>query len=376
MVPFGPVSTSFAPARLEKKTTLHVSVVTPCYNEEDNVRELVSRIRAEFEKLPEYSYEHIFIDNASKDSTVETIKGVIREDSRVRLIVNSRNFGHIRSPHHAILQASGDAVIVMASDLQDPPDMIPRLLAAWRKGFLVVKAVRATTDETPLMAFVRSLFYWVIAKISDLELTKNYTGAGLYDRRVIEILREIDDPYPYFRGLISEIGFDYASVVFHQAARKRGISANNFYTLYDLAMLGITKHSRVPLRLMTIVGFASAAIGFLVGFGFLVMKLLYWYEFDMGQAPLLLGVFFSFSLQMFFMGILGEYVGNIFTQIQKTPLVVEKERFNMSEAPSSRVPSALSPNIPLDAILGAATALEAEQAAPLDPSALRSETGD
>jgi len=306
----------------------HVCVVTPCYNEQDNVRELYQRIRAQFAGSP-HTYSHLFVDNASVDGTVERVKAIIAEDDNVQLIVNSRNFGHIRSPFHGILQASGDAIIVMASDLQDPPEMIPRLIDAWEKGFRVVKAVRSSTEETLAMATVRSLFYWTIRRISDLELTKNYTGTGLYDRRVIEVLRSIGDPYPYFRGLISEIGFDSATVVFHQAKRTRGLTSNNFMTLYDIAMLGITKHSMMPLRFMTLLGFSAAGLAFLIGLGFLVMKLVFWYQFQMGQAPMLIGLFFSLSLQMFFMGIMGEYIGTILIQVRQLPHVIEKERVNL-----------------------------------------------
>lgn len=319
-----------------------ISIVTPCFNEEGNLGELHERLSAVFARHPEHEFEHLIIDNASTDATVVHAKALIARDPRVRLIVNARNFGHIRSPFHGVLEASGDAVIVIASDLQDPPEMVTELVREWEKGFLVVKAVRASTDETFAMAFVRSAFYWFIGKISDLKLTKNYTGSGLYDRRVVDILREIHDPYPYFRGLISEIGFENSTIVFHQARRKRGISANNFYTLYDMAMLGITKHSRVPLRIMTFLGFVSAGLSFLIGLGFFVAKLVLWDAFQMGQAPLLLGLFFSFSLQMFFMGILGEYVGNIFTQVQKLPLVVEKERVNFP-ADASRGPEIAAP---------------------------------
>lgn len=322
-----------------------ISVVTPCYNEAGNVVELAERLAREFDKHPQHEFEHLFIDNASKDGTVPAIKALIAKDPRVRLIVNARNFGHIRSPYHGVLEASGDAIIVIASDLQDPPEMLSELIAAWEKGYYVVKAVRSSTDETMAMALVRSAFYWFINRISDLELTKNYTGAGLYDRRVIDVMREIQDPYPYFRGLVSEIGFEHTEVVFHQARRKRGISANNFYTLYDMAMLGITKHSRVPLRLMTFAGFSAALLSLGIGGGFFVYKLTHWYEFQVGQAPLLLGVFLSFSMQMMFMGILGEYIGNIFTHVQRLPHVVEKERVNMPATPRSRrVSAALAPS--------------------------------
>lgn len=308
---------------------MRLSVVTACFNEEDNVVELHAAIAALMAQIPGIDdYEHIYIDNASTDRTVELVKSICARDRRVKLIVNNRNFGHIRSPYHAVLQATGDAVIAMASDFQDPPELIPKLVAHWQQGFKVVLCIKAGTRESAVMATVRSAYYQLIARWSEIELTKNFTGFGLYDREVIDCLRRINDPYPYFRGLISDLGFPAAKVEFHQPTRKRGITKNNFYTLYDLAMLGITNHSKVPLRLATMSGFLLSAASFLLALGYLVAKLVWWNRFEFGLAPLIISLFFFASVQLFFIGIVGEYVGAIHTQVLKRPLVIERERVN------------------------------------------------
>ena len=305
-----------------------ISVVTPCYNEEGNVRELHTRIKEVFAKLPAYDFEHICIDNCSKDRTVEVLRTLAREDKRLKIIVNARNFGHIRSPHHALLQAKGDAVILMMSDLQDPPELIAEFVAKWEAGFKVVLGVKTQSEETPLMFLVRKLYYDFIGRLSEVRLVKNSTGFGLYDRAVMDVIRTVDDPYPYFRGLICDIGFEQALIEYTQARRKRGITKNNFYTLYDIAILGITNHSKVPLRLATMLGFAMSGACFLIALGYLIAKLVLWNSFVLGTAPLLIGLFLFSSVQLFFIGILGEYIGAIHTQVLKRPLVVEKERIN------------------------------------------------
>lgn len=305
-----------------------ISVVTGCFNEEDNVEQLHARIRAQFDRLPAYDYEHIFIDNASTDGTVARIKALAASDKRVKLIVNTRNFGHIRSPIHALLQARGDAVIAMASDLQEPPELITEFVERWEKGYRIVAGVKPRSAHSTAMSFVRRLFYSTIGRISDTRLIPNFTGFGLYDRSVVEIIRQMDDPYPYFRGLIADIGFEHAEVPFVQPRRSRGISKNNFYTLYDVAMLGITNHSKVPIRLATMAGFALSALSLLVAIAYLAYKLLRWDQFSVGVAPVLIGFFFFASVQLFFIGILGEYIGAIHTQVLKRPLVIEKERIN------------------------------------------------
>lgn len=305
-----------------------ISIITPCFNEEANVELLYERVKAELELIPQYEYELIYIDNASTDSTAAKVKGLIERDKNVRLIVNARNFGHIRSPYHGLMQATGDAVILMASDLQDPPELISDFIRSWENGFKVVAAVKTTSEESKLFFTIRSAYYSMLQRISNVKLIDNFTGFGLYDKEVIDIMRELDDPYPYLRGLICEIGFDVATVEFRQPIRKRGITKNNFYTLYDMAMLGITSHSKVPLRLALFGGFSLAALSLLVSFIYLVLKIIFWNSFALGTAPLLIGLFFFSSVQLFFLGLLGEYVGSIHTQVLKRPLVVEKERVN------------------------------------------------
>jgi glycosyltransferase involved in cell wall biosynthesis len=306
-----------------------ITIVTPCYNEEENIAEVYRQVKQVFsEKLPQYRYEHLFIDNASKDKTVNILREIAAQDKKVKVIVNTRNFGHIRSPYYGVLQAKGDAVIPIVADLQDPPNLIPELLAQWEKGTKMVLAVKAQSSETPLMWIVRKSFYEFISRLSDIELTKNHTGFGLYDQVVIQKLREIADPYPYFRGLISDLGYESVKVSYHQPVRKRGITKNNFYTLYDIGMLGITNHSKVPLRLATMTGFAMAFLSFLVALGYLIYKLIFWDRFTVGTAPVAIGLFFFASVQLFFIGIIGEYIGSIHTQVMNRPLVVEKERIN------------------------------------------------
>jgi glycosyltransferase involved in cell wall biosynthesis len=313
---------------MKSKGNQLISIVTPCYNEEGNVEELAVRIHRTMAHFPDYDYEHIFIDNASTDATVAKIKALAQQDHRIKLIVNTRNFGHIRSPVHAILQARGKAVIVMASDLQDPPELIEDFLREWQAGNTIVVAVKPKSLETWPMTSIRRAYYRLIGHISDVNLIPDFTGFGLYDREVIEVIRSIGDPYPYFRGLISELGYDYASIPFEKPRRKKGVTKNNFYTLYDMAMLGITSHSKVPIRIATMLGFMLGALSLAVSVAYLILKLLFWDYFTVGTAPILISLFFFASVQLFFIGIIGEYVGSIHTHVRHRPLVVEKERVN------------------------------------------------
>lgn len=304
-----------------------ISIVTPCYNEEENIDELYQRIVSVMATLP-YDYEHICIDNASTDGTVKKIKGIAAQDKRVKLIVNARNFGHIKSPYYGMLQSCGDACVLIASDLQDPPEMIVEFIKKWEEGYKTVLAVKPESEESSIIFFVRKTYYRFITKISEVPLVQNATGAGLFDRAVIDILRNLQDSYPYFRGLLCEIGFPIATVPFKQPRRQRGITKNNFYTLYDIAMLGITNHSKVPLRLMAMSGFLLSFLSLLAAFIFFIAKLVYWDSFQMGAAPMLIGIFFFGAIQTFFIGVLGEYVASIHTQVRNMPLVVEIERVN------------------------------------------------
>lgn len=305
-----------------------ISVVMPCYNEEENIREAYEQVKQAFAQLPDCTYEHIFIDNASQDGTVAILRDIARQDQNVKVIVNVRNFGHLRSPYYGLLQAHGDAVVILVSDLQDPPCLIPDFVRKWQEGYKVVMGIKKKSEESRIVFAFRTFYYRLLRKMSEIELVENYTGFGLYDQQVIEILRTLNDPYPYFRGLIVELGFESARIEYVQQSRKQGITKNNFLTLYDLAMLGMTSHSRVPLRLATMLGFVSATMSLLVALFYFVYKLVFWSSFSVGLAPLVVGLFFFSSVQLFFLGIVGEYVGSMYTQILKRPLVVEKERIN------------------------------------------------
>ena len=310
-----------------------ISIMSPCFNEEGNVEEVYTRVRAVMAKLGRYRYEHIFIDNHSSDRTVEILKRIAAADTNVKLIVNARNFGHIRSPLHALYQTTGDAVIGIVSDLQDPPEMIAELVAEWEKGYSMVLCIKRSSGENPVMFRIRRMYYRLISRLSEIETFENYTGFGLYDRRVIEIVKSFHDPYPYFRGIIAEIGLPHVKLYYDQPARKRGFTKNNFYTLYDIGMLAITNLSKVPLRVVTFTGFATAGVSALAGLGYLVYKLLFWSRFSVGVAPLVIGIFFFASVQLISVGILGEYVASIHTQVQQRPLVIEQERVNFEHEP-------------------------------------------
>ena len=311
-------------------TKKHISVITPCYNEEENVAALIRAVADVFAQVPQYTYEHVFIDNGSADKTVAVLKSIAASNPNIKVIVNVRNFGHIRSPFYGMIQCKGDAVISLVADFQDPPEMIIKFLEKWEEGFKIVIGVKKKSKENPIMFAVRGFFYNLLSKISDSgeRPVKNFTGFGLYDQQFISILRSLDDPYPYFRGLITELGFDRAEIEYTQPQRAAGKTKNNFFTLYDMAMRGFTNHSKLPLRLSVFVGFFSAMLSFIVALGYFVYKLIFWDRFNVGMAPLVIGVFFFSSVQLFFIGIIGEYIGAIHTHIRKRPLVIEKERIN------------------------------------------------
>ncbi len=309
--------------------TSNISIVTNCFNEEANVEEVYRRVKDAIRLVPTVEkYEHIFIDNASTDKTVTILKELALGDPSLKIIVNNRNFGQIRSVNHGLFQARGDAVIHVVADLQDPPELIPKLVRKWQEGYAVVIGQKAGSRDGWLMRLVRKIFYSSMDRISDAPQIKNFTGFGLFDKKVIDEIRSLEDPYPYFRGLISEFGYSLAIVPYEQPARRRGITTHNFYSLYDLAILGITNHSKVPLRIATFAGFVLSVLSACVGIFYLGYKLLAWEEFDLGLAPLIIGVFFFAAVQLFFIGIVGEYIGSIHTQVLKRPMVVEKERVN------------------------------------------------
>ena len=317
-----------------------VSIVTHAYNEEDNIEALYLRIREIMQAYPHYAYEHIFIDNHSTDSTVPILKRIADADHHVKVIVNARNFGHIRSPIHALLQARGDAVIGIASDFQEPPDLIPEMLAAWEDGYKMVLCVKKASGESGLVYWIRKQYYRTVERLSSVETIQNYTGFGLYDREVVDIVRSFNDPYPYFRGIIAEISLPNKRLYFHQPARKRGITKNNFYTLYDIAMLGFVSTSKVPLRLATFAGFIGALMSFLIAVSYLIAKIVFWRTFSVGVAPMIIGVFFLQSLMLVFFGIIGEYVGAIYTKVQQRPHTIEMQRIGFEFPPEP--PSAIA----------------------------------
>jgi glycosyltransferase involved in cell wall biosynthesis len=313
---------SIMPAKL-------ITILTPCFNEVLNVREVHRRLMAVAAQLPEYRFDHLFIDNASTDGTVEVLREMAAEDPSVKVIVNARNVGPDRSGMHGILQAKGDAVGSLVADLQDPPELFVEMIREWEKGFPIVAAIKNTSDENGIMYGIRTAYYRLVGRLTNVRILKHFTGFGLYDRSVIEKIRTgFPDPYPYFRGMIAELGLPVARVFYNQKRRERGITSNNFYSLYDFAMLGITNLSKVPLRLVVFFGFISAFISFLVGMFYLVYKIVFWSNFTVGVAPVVLGLFFLGSVQLIALGIIGEYVGSIHTLVLNRPLVTEKERIN------------------------------------------------
>lgn len=305
-----------------------ISVVTPCYNEEANIEALYMKVREILGQLGSYSYEHIFIDNASTDGTQGILRRLAAADPNVKLIFNTRNFGHIRSPFYGLLQASGDAVILLVADFQDPPELIKDFIKRWEEGYKVALGIKTNSGEAGLMFALRKFYYNLVDGLADVKINKNNTGFGLYDREVIAQLKNLEEPYPFFRGLVSELGYEAARVEYFQPARRRGLTKNNLYTLYDIGMLGIINHSKVPLRLAIFGGALTAAISLVVAFGYFIYKLVFWNSFSVGIAPVVIGLFLFSSVQLVFLGVLGEYIGAIYTQTLKRPLVIEKERVN------------------------------------------------
>lgn len=305
-----------------------ISVVTPCYNEQDNVAECARVIKDVFDKHPEYEYEHIFIDNASTDSTPALLKEMAENDKHIKVIFNSRNFGHIKSPYHGLLQAHGDAVVLFVADLQDPADLLHVFFEKWEAGYKTIVGTKKSSEESSVMFTIRKLYYKTVNSLSNIELIDNFTGFGLYDREVMDHLRKIEDPYPYFRGLVAEIGLKICKIPYDQPIRARGITKNNFFTLYDIGMLGLISHSMVPLRIATMTGFLISILSLIAAFIYFLLKIIFWNSFSLGLAPVVIGIFFFSSVQLFFVGLLGEYLGSVHTYAKKRPLVIEKERVN------------------------------------------------
>lgn len=309
-----------------------ISIVTGCFNEEENVLPLYERISAQMERLPQYDFEVIFVDNHSHDRTVERITSLCVQDRRVKLIVNARNFGHVRSPYHGLLQAQGEAAICMASDLQDPPELIAPFLEAWEKGAAVVAGVYKTPPAGGLLNLARRLYYRILNGVSEAHPIPGFTGFGLYDRRVIELLRRIGGPYPYVRGLVSELGLPIEKIAFSKVQRHTGVTKNNLLTLVDVSLLGLTSMSRAPVRFATLFGAAMSMLGFATALFYLIAKLLFWDSFPLGQAPLLIGIFMFGSVQILIAGLVGEYIAVLHQRAQNHPHVVELYRVNFDHA--------------------------------------------
>ena len=304
-----------------------ISIVTPTFNEEENISKLCEAISKEMETL-EYDYEHIIIDNFSNDKTIDIIKKIAQEDKRVKLIVNSRNFGHIRSSQYGILQSSGDATILISSDFQEPLNLIKKYIKEWENGHKIVLGQRNSSDTNKFLDTIKTMFYKFINKISDTPLVERSGSTGLISKEIVDHLRNISDPYPYLRGLLPELSADIKLIQYHQAERSKGVTKNNFYTLYDMAILGIIKHSKVPLRIATFLGILASFFSILVAIVFFIYKLLFWSSFKVGIAPLVIGLFSVASIQLFLLGFIGEYVMQILIHNKNVPLVVEKERIN------------------------------------------------
>lgn len=309
-----------------------ISIVVPCYNEEENVGALAAAIRETFRRsLPEYAYELIFIDNDSADRTRDIIRQLCAEDGGIKGIFNAKNFGQFNSPYYAMLQSTGDCTILMAADFQDPVEMIPQYVKEWEAGYKIVIGIKKSSQENPFMYWLRGCYYKMIKRLSDVEQIEQFTGFGLYDAKFIRVLRELDDPTPFLRGIVAELGFRRKEIPYEQPLRRAGKTSNNFYKLYDAAMLSITSYTKVGLRLATIFGSICCGISMLVAVVYLVMKLVYWDRFPAGMAPLLIGMCFLGSVQIFFIGMVGEYILSINSRVMKRPLVIEEERINFDE---------------------------------------------
>ncbi len=301
----------------------------PTYNEEENIEPLYVAIVDEFTKnLKNYDYEIVFIDNYSKDKTRDKIAEICKKDKKVKAIFNSKNFGQLRSPYYGMLQTTGDCTILMCADFQDPIEMIHKFVAEWENGFKIVIGIKNTSKEGKLMYFLRSCYYKLIKKVASTEQIEHFTGFGLYDKKFIKLMRDLDDPMPYFRGIISEVGYERKEINYEQAKRLRGKSKNNFFSLYDIGMLGITSYSKVAIRFATLLGFLIAALSFIIGLVYLALKLIFWDSFPVGMAPIAVGVFFMGSIQLIFLGLIGEYILNINIRVMNRPLVVEERRIN------------------------------------------------
>lgn len=309
-----------------------VSILIPTYNEEENVVAIAEAIISEFHnRLSEYNYEIVFIDNDSKDSTRILLKELCANNSRIKAIFNARNFGQFNSPYYGMQQTSGDCTILLCADFQDPIELISVFVAEWEQGNKIVIGQKETSKESRIMYFLRSCYYKLIKKFSDVEQIEHFTGFGLYDKSFIQVLKELKDPTPFLRGIVAELGYKIKIVPYEQQKRRAGKTNNNFYRLYDAAMLSFTSYTKIGLRLATFIGFAIAVISFVIAIVYLVLKVIYWNRFVAGTAPVLIGMFFLGAIQLVFIGLLGEYILNINSKVMNRPLVIELERINFEE---------------------------------------------
>ena len=305
-----------------------ISVLVPCYNEEENIIPIGNAIIEQLDRLDAYDYELIFIDNCSKDKTREKIENLCSKNKKIKAIFNAKNFGQFNSPYYGMLQATGDCVIPICADFQDPVELIPKFIAEWEKGYKIVCGIKKTSRENKIMRFLRTCYYKLIKKMSDVEQIEHFTGFALYDKDFINVLRNLDDPTPFIRGIVAELGFDRKEVEYEQPKRRAGKTNNNFYTLYDAAMLSFTSYTKIGLRMATFLGAIISVVSFIIGLVYLVLKLIYWDTFPAGATPTLIGIFFFGAIQLFFIGFIGEYVMAINMRVMKRPLVIEKRRIN------------------------------------------------
>ena len=309
-----------------------IGIMIPCYNEQENIVQICNAVVKEItEELPQYDYEILIMDNCSTDNTRPLIREICRQNPKIKAILNAKNFGQFNSPYYGMLQTTGDCTILMAADFQDPVEMIPKYVKEWENGYKIVIGIKKSSQENPVMYWLRGCYYKLIKKLSDVEQIEQFTGFGLYDKRFIEVLRNLDDPTPFLRGIVAELGFRRKEIPYEQPLRRAGKTSNNFYRLYDAAMLSITSYTKAGLRLATIFGSICSAVSMIVAVVYLVLKLVYWDRFAAGMAPLLIGMCFLGSVQIFFIGLVGEYIPTINARVMKRPLVVEEERINFEE---------------------------------------------
>ena len=306
-----------------------VSILVPTYNEEENVKPLSEAIIREFEtELPQYEYEIIFIDNDSQDNTRKLLRELCNDNPNIKAILNAKNFGQFNSPYYGLLQSTGDCTILLCADFQDPIEMISQFVHEWEKGYKIVIGQKTTSKENRFMYFLRSCYYKVIKRFSDVEQIEHYTGFGLYDHEFIKVLKELDDPTPFLRGIVAELGFRRKDIPYEQQKRRAGKTSNNFLKLYDAAMLSFTSYTKIGLRVSTFIGFGVAMLSFLIALVYLILKIVFWETFVAGTAPILIGMFFLGAVQLIFMGLMGEYILSINQRVMKRPLVIEEERIN------------------------------------------------